>query len=67
MAVDALKGVVAALESPEWNEWEGKAVQHETRTRAHELGVEGAVPFGYRGPQFMPAVRAVIAECEEDK
>ena len=55
----ACRGVVRALESQEWKDWEGQAMTMQIRN-------EGLNAKGYTGEQFMPAVRDAIAACEPD-
>ena len=54
---EALRGVAAALDSPERKEWEGLALTMQVRS-------QGAQAKGYRGPHFMPTVQAALAAYE---
>ena len=58
--LEALKTVQRAIESPEWKEWEGKAMFAEIRAGR----IDGTA--GYQGEQFMPMVREAIRKAEEE-
>ena len=55
--LEALETVVRAIESPEWQAWEGKAFLTEAR-RGYPAG------SGYQGEQFMESVKSAIAKAK---